>query len=160
MHGGAREGLERQSTHTSQRQRKRPFSNAASNRRYRVRHRNEQTSQAHSNKTSGYGLYGGDPLSKSRYGTRTVYSVSKPCELSISLIHTIYVRFNVAYGAPAPREGVQPEEGGTLQGWGYIRVLPGRGYRANSHAKYNNLNKSIKRVSVHATIDQGPSTTT
>lgn len=36
---------------------------------------------------------------------------------------TIYVRFNVAYGAPAPREGVQPEEGGTLQGWGYIRVL-------------------------------------
>ena len=42
---------------------------------------------------------------------------------------TIYVRFNVAYGAPAPREGVQPEEGGTLQGWGYIRVLPARGYR-------------------------------
>ena len=45
-----------------------------------------------------------------------------------------FTRFNVAYGAPAPREGVQPEEGGTLQGWGYIRVLPGRGYRANSHA--------------------------
>ena len=44
---------------------------------------------------------------------------------------TIYVRFNVAYGAPAPREGVQPEEGGTLQGWGYIRVLPrpSKGYR-------------------------------
>ena len=39
-------------------------------------------------------------------------------------IRTIYVRFNVAYGAPAPREGVQPEEGGTLQGWGYIRMLP------------------------------------
>ena len=31
---------------------------------------------------------------------------------------TIFVRFNVAYGAPAPRERVQPEEGGTLQGWG------------------------------------------
>ena len=30
------------------------------------------------------------------------------------------MRFNVAcpYGAPAPRERVQPEEGGTLQGWG------------------------------------------
>ena len=28
------------------------------------------------------------------------------------------MRFNVAYGAPAPREGVQPEEGGTLQGDG------------------------------------------
>ena len=38
------------------------------------------------------------------------------------------MRFNVAYGAPAPREGVQPEEGGTLQGWGYIRMLPRRGY--------------------------------
>ena len=37
---------------------------------------------------------------------------------------TIFVRFDVAYGAPAPREGVQPEEGGTLQGWGYIRMLP------------------------------------
>ena len=45
---------------------------------------------------------------------------------------TIFVRFNVAYGAPAPREGVQPEDGGTLQGWGYIRVLPGRGYRLQS----------------------------
>ena len=37
---------------------------------------------------------------------------------------TIFVRFNVAYGAPAPREGVQPKEGGTLQGWGHIRMLP------------------------------------
>ena len=37
---------------------------------------------------------------------------------------TIFVRFDVAYGAPAPREGVQPEEGGTLLGWGYIRMLP------------------------------------
>ena len=43
---------------------------------------------------------------------------------------TIFVRFNAAYGAPAPREGGQPEEGATLQGWGYIRVLPGRGYTA------------------------------
>ena len=39
-------------------------------------------------------------------------------------MYTIFVRFNVAYGAPAPRERVQPEEGGTLQGWGYIRMLP------------------------------------
>ena len=76
-----------------------------------------------------------------------------PCEVSVDLVYvfhkyevcaevvcafvkgglpdrsTIFVRFNVAYGAPAPREGVQPEEGGTLQGWGYIRVLPARGYR-------------------------------
>ena len=27
---------------------------------------------------------------------------------------TIYTRFNVAYGAPAPREGVHRREGGTL----------------------------------------------
>ena len=54
--------------------------------------------------------------------------VSEGCSTTsaIEIVHfgTIYVRFNVAYGAPAPREGVQPEEGGTLQGWGYIRMLP------------------------------------
>ena len=44
----------------------------------------------------------------------------EPCVL----YSTIFVRFDVAYGAPAPREGVQPEEGGTLLGWGYIRMLP------------------------------------
>ena len=31
------------------------------------------------------------------------------------LLFTIFVRFDVAYGAPAQREGVQPEEGGTPQ---------------------------------------------
>ena len=57
------------------------------------------------------------------------YPSRLPGSRRASLWGTIYVRFNVAYGAPAPREGVQPEEGGTLQGWGYIRVLPARGYR-------------------------------
>ena len=49
----------------------------------------------------------------------------------------IYVRFNVAYGAPAPREGVRRREGGTLGAGGYTRVLPPRGYRANPNPDHN-----------------------
>ena len=45
------------------------------------------------------------------YSTGQLYIITRT-------ISTIFVRFNVAYGAPAPREGVQPEEGVTLQGWG------------------------------------------
>lgn len=51
-------------------------------------------------------------------------AVSSLSPRAVQLSDTIFVRFNVAYGAPAPRERVQPEEGGTLQGWGYIRMLP------------------------------------
>ena len=50
---------------------------------------------------------------------------------------TIYGRFNVAYGAPAPREGVRRREGGTLGAGGYTRVLPPRGYRANPNPDHN-----------------------
>ena len=50
---------------------------------------------------------------------------------------TIYTRFNVAYGAPAPREGVHRREGGTLGAGGYTRVLPPRGYRANPNPDHN-----------------------
>ena len=56
---------------------------------------------------------------------------------------TIFVRFNVAYGAPAPREGVRRREGGTLGAGGYTRVLPPRGYRANPNPDHNpNLTQS------------------
>ena len=57
--------------------------------------------------------------------------------LSIVSTCTIYGRFNVAYGAPAPREGVRRREGGTLGAGGYTRVLPPRGYRANPNPDHN-----------------------
>ena len=41
---------------------------------------------------------------------------------------TIFGHSNVAYGAPAPREGVQPEGGGTDGPGGYSGLLPTRGY--------------------------------
>ena len=72
----------------------------------------------------GMSVGGGSDLARARFSLRFHAIMAMWCTHAPLLYSTIYVRFNVAYGAPAPREGVQPEEGGTLQGWGYIRMLP------------------------------------
>ena len=65
---------------------------------------------------------------------------------------TIIGRFNVAYGAPAPREGVRRREGGTVGAGGYTRVLPLRGYRPNPNplTLTLTLTLTIQILTIHA----------